>query len=350
MDWWYWVCDLFNIKNDFVSGYLFEDGINNYGFYEIDYQFVKDMGLNVYQIMVEWSRIFLCLIYGVEVDFERDLYGFIKRVKIIKEIFYEFEEIVNVKEVEYYREVFKNLKEFGFLIFVILNYQMQLIWFYDLIYVRENFEKVRVKGWVDERVIFEFVKFVVFVVWKFGDLVDFWVIFDELMVMVEFGYFVFYVGWLLGIFNLKVVKVVIINQFVGYVRVYEVVKIFLDKFVGIIFNIIFVYFCDFNDFKDVKVMENYDFFYNRIFFDGVNEGKVDFDFDGNYVKIDYLKRNDWIGNNYYIREVIRYMEFKYEEFLIINFVGIEGYGYFLEFNSVLKDNNFMSDFGWECFL
>lgn len=97
-------------------------------------------------------------------------------------------------------------------------------------------------------------------------------------------------------------------------------------------------------------MENYDFFYNRIFFDGVNEGKVDFDFDGNYVKIDYLKRNDWIGNNYYIREVIRYMEFKYEEFLIINFVGIEGYGYFLEFNSVLKDNNFMSDFGWECFL
>jgi beta-galactosidase len=80
-DWWYWVRDSFNIKNDLVSGHLPEDGINNYGLYEIDHHLAKGLGLNAYQLTIEWSRIFPCPTFHVEVDFERDSYGLIKKIK-----------------------------------------------------------------------------------------------------------------------------------------------------------------------------------------------------------------------------------------------------------------------------
>lgn len=348
-DWWHWVRDPFNIKNDLVSGHLPEDGINNYGLYEIDHQLAKDMGLNAYQITVEWSRIFPCPTFGVEVDFERDSYGLIKRIKITKETLKELEGLANLREVKHYREVLGNLKKLGFSTFVTLNHQTQPIWLHDPIEVRQNFEKARAKGWADERAIIEFAKFAAFAAWKLGELVDFWATFDEPMVTVELGYLAPYVGWPPGILNPKAAKAVIINQLVGHARAYDVVKAFSDKPVGIILNIIPAYPRDPKDPKDVKATENYDLFHNRIFLDGVNEGKVDLDFDGNYTKINHLKRNDWIGDNYYTREVIRYTEPKYDELPIINFVGTEGYGYSSEPNSVSKDNNPTSDFGWECF-
>ncbi len=175
-------------------------------------------------------------------DFERDSYGLIKRVKITKETLHELEEIANAKEVEHYREVLKNLKELGFSTFVTLNHQTQPIWLHDPIHVRENFEKARAKGWVDERAILEFAKFAAFVAWKLGgDLVDFWATFDEPMVTVELGYLAPYVGWPPGILNPKAAKAVIINQLVGHARAYEAVKTFSDKPVGIILNIIPAY-------------------------------------------------------------------------------------------------------------
>ncbi|MCD6372792.1 MAG: glycoside hydrolase family 1 protein [Thermococcus sp.] len=348
-DWWYWVRDAYNIKNELVSGHLPEDGINNYGLYEIDHHLAKNLGLNAYQLTIEWSRIFPCPTYHIEVEFERDGYGLIKRVKITKDTLEKLDEVANHEEVEHYRKVLGNLKKMGFQTFVTLNHQTQPIWLHNPIEVRENFKKARAKGWVDERAILEFAKFSAYAAWKFDDLVDYWATFDEPMVTAELGYLAPYVGWPPGILNPAAAKKVIINQLVGHARAYDVIKKFSEKPVGIILNIIPAYPRDPNDPKDVKATENYDLFHNRIFLEGVNEGKIDFEFGENYIKIHHLARNDWVGNNYYTREVIKYIEPRYKELPIINFVGTEGYGYSAEPNSVSKDNNPTSDFGWESF-
>ncbi|GAB6102302.1 beta-galactosidase BgaS [Thermococcus atlanticus] len=348
-DWWVWVRDSFNIKNELVSGDLPEDGINNYELYEIDHRLAKDLGLNAYQLTIEWSRIFPCPTWSVDVELERDSYGLIKRVKIKKEHLEELDGLANWGEVEHYHSILRNLKKLGFTTFVTLNHQTLPIWIHDPLWTRNDFENSMVKGWVDERSLIEFVKFSAYVAWKFGELVDYWATFDEPMVTVELGYLAPYVGWPPGILNPKAAKRVIINQMVAHARAYEVIKEHTKAPVGIILNIIPAYPKNPASEKDVKAAENYDYFHNRLFLEALNRGRVDLELDFNPVRIAHIERNDWIGNNYYTREVVKWMEPKFKELPMVSFVGVEGYGYSGNPKSVSPDNNPTSDFGWEVY-
>ncbi|ASJ16103.1 beta-galactosidase [Thermococcus chitonophagus] len=348
-DWWIWVRDPYNIKNELVSGDLPEEGINNYDLYEIDHRLAKNLGLNAYQLTIEWSRIFPCPTFSVDVSIEQDGYGFIKKIKIRKEHLEQLDELANKREVQHYMDVLKNLKKLGFTTFVTLNHQTNPVWIHDPIEVRANIEKARARGWVDEKAIIEFAKFVAYVAWKFDEYVDYWATFDEPMVTAELGYLAPYVGWPPGILNPTAAKKVILNQVIAHARAYDSIKKFSDKPVGIILNIIPAYPLNPNNPKDQKAAENYDLFHNRLFLEAVNKGRLDIEISGEYVKIPHLKRNDWIGNNYYTREVVKYIEPRYEELPLVSFVGVEGYGYSGNPNSVSPDNNPTSDFGWEVF-
>ena len=348
-DWWHWIRDSYNIKNDLVSGDLPEDGINNYDLYEIDHRLAKGLGLNAYQLTIEWSRIFPCPTFDIEVEVERDSYGLIKRIKINRDVLENLNELANQEEVRHYNEVLKNLKKLGFTTFITLNHQTLPVWIHDALNVRENFKKTKNRGWVDETSIVEFVKFSAYISWKFSDLVDFWATFDEPMVTVELGYLAPYVGWPPGILNPEAAKRVILHQIIAHARSYDAIKKFSKAPVGIILNIIPAYPLDPKDSKDSKAAENYDLFHNRLFLEAVNKGRIDPDLSGDFVSIKHLARNDWIGNNYYTREVVRYVEPKFKELPLINFVGVEGYGYSGDPNSVSPDNNPTSDFGWEVF-
>ncbi|KUH32194.1 beta-galactosidase [Thermococcus celericrescens] len=348
-DWWQWVRDPFNIKNDLVSGDLPEDGINNYELYEIDHRLAKDLDLNAYQLTIEWSRIFPCPTFGVDAEVERDSYGLIKRVKIKKETLEELDGLANHSEVAHYRAVLKNLKKLGFSTFVTLNHQTLPLWLHNPIEVRRNPEGARARGWVDEGSIVEFVKFSAYVAWKFPDLVDFWATFDEPMVTVELGYLAPYVGWPPGILNPNAAKKVIIHQMVAHARAYDAIKEFSKAPVGIILNIIPAYPLNPRDERDVKAAENYDYFHNRLFLNALNDGRVDLELNREEVKINHLARNDWIGNNYYTREVVKWVEPKFKELPMVSFVGAEGYGYSGNPMGVSPDNNPTSDFGWEVY-
>ncbi|NJE10271.1 beta-galactosidase BgaS [Thermococcus sp. MAR1] len=348
-DWWAWVRDGFNIKNELVSGDLPEDGINNYELYEIDHRLAKDLGLNAYQLTIEWSRIFPCPTWSVDVELERDSYGLIKRIKIRNEHLEELDELANRKEVEHYHSILRNLKKLGFSTFVTLNHQTLPLWVHDPISVRKNLENTPARGWVDEGNVVEFAKFSAYIAWKFGELVDYWATFDEPMVTVELGYLAPYVGWPPGILNPKAAKRVIINQMVAHARAYEAIKEHTKAPVGIILNIIPAYPKNPASEKDLKAAENYDYFHNRLFLEALNRGRVDLELDFNPVRIAHIERNDWIGNNYYTREVVKWMEPKFKELPMVSFVGVEGYGYSGNPKSVSPDNNPTSDFGWEVY-
>ena len=357
-DWWHWVRDPWNIKNKIVSGDLPENGINNYELYEKDHEIAKGLGLNAYRLGIEWSRIFPCPTTHIQVDYSKDGYGLINEVKVTKDTIDALDEIANHKEVGYYRKVILSLREKGFKVILNLHHFTKPIWIHDPITVRESGLKKGPMGWASEDTIIEFVKFAAYIAHKFGDLVDMWSTFNEPMIVVDRGYLAHNSGFPPGIFNPELAKKVATNLIVAHSRAYDIIKKF-DKVkaykdskesasVGIINNIIPFYPRNPNDSKDVKATERYDAFYNRMFLEAINNGKLDTQMDGeSYVEVKHLKKNDWLGVNYYTRDLVKYKEPKEDSPVI--FEKVEGYGRLSKPNSISKDGLPTSDFGWEVY-
>jgi beta-glucosidase/6-phospho-beta-glucosidase/beta-galactosidase len=57
-DWWVWTHWNVENKTARVSNDLPEDGPNMYDLYETDFDNAKSLGLNAFQLSIEWSRIF----------------------------------------------------------------------------------------------------------------------------------------------------------------------------------------------------------------------------------------------------------------------------------------------------
>ncbi|WP_297512918.1 beta-galactosidase BgaS [Thermococcus sp.] len=360
-DWWKWVRDPFNIKRELVSGDLPEEGINNYELYVKDHLLAKDLGLNAYRIGIEWSRIFPWPTWFVDVEVERDSYGLVKDVKINKNTLEELDEIANRQEVAYYRRVIEHLREMGFKVIVNLNHFTLPLWLHDPILAREKALTNGRIGWVGQESVVEFAKYAAYIANALGDLVDMWSTFNEPMVVVELGYLAPYSGFPPGVMNPEAAKLAILNMINAHALAYKMIKKFdrvkADKDsrseaeVGIIYNNIGVaYPHDPNDPKDLKAAENDNYFHSGLFFDAIHEGKLNIEFDGEtFVKAKHLKGNDWIGVNYYTREVVRYSEPKFPSIPLITFRGVHDHGYACRPGSSSADGRPVSDIGWEIY-
>lgn len=360
-DWWKWVRDPFNIKKELVSGDLPEDGINNYELFENDHKLAKGLGLNAYRIGIEWSRIFPWPTWTVDTEVEFDTYGLVKDVKIDKSTLAELDRLANKEEVLYYRRVIQHLRELGFKVFVNLNHFTLPIWLHDPIVAREKALTNDRIGWVSQRTVVEFAKYAAYIAHALGDLVDTWSTFNEPMVVVELGYLAPYSGFPPGVMNPEAAKLAILNMINAHALAYKMIKRFDTKKadedskspadVGIIYNNIGVaYPKDPNDPKDVKAAENDNYFHSGLFFDAIHKGKLNIEFDGeNFVKVRHLKGNDWIGLNYYTREVVRYSEPKFPSIPLISFKGVPNYGYSCRPGTTSADGMPVSDIGWEVY-
>ncbi|WP_457753215.1 beta-galactosidase BgaS [Thermococcus sp.] len=359
-DWWHWVRDPWNIQKELVSGDFPEEGINNYELYEQDHALAKNLGLNAYRIGIEWSRIFPCSTVHIDVSYSLDSYGLIRDIKITKNTLEALDEIANKREVEYYRRVIMNLRNKGFKVIVNLNHFTLPIWLHDPIEARERALTNKKIGWVSEHSVIEFTKFVAYIAYKFGDIVDMWSTFNEPMVVVELGYLAPYSGFPPGVLNPEAARLVILHMINAHARAYDAIKKFdktkADKDskepaeVGIIYNNIGVSYPYTNNSKDITAAEKSNFFHSGLFLTAINKGKLNIEFDGEtLINVKHLKRNDWIGLNYYTREVVRYSEPKFPSISLISFEGVPDYGYACQPGSLSKDGNPVSDFGWEIY-
>ena len=356
-DWWHWVRDEHNIREGLVSGDLPEDGINSYELYLEDQSLAKSLGLNTYRVGVEWSRIFPWPTTGVDVDYTLDdSYGLIKEVSISKDTLEELDRISNQREVLHYRRVLKSLKENGFKVILNLNHFTLPYWLHDPILSREKNAKNERSGWVGLDSVIEFSKFAAYVAYKFGDLVDMWSTFNEPMVVVELGYLAPYSGFPPGIINPEAAKLSILHIINAHALAYRLIKKFSPKGedgcnVGIIYNNIGVaYPYDPNDPKDVEAAENDNFLQSGLFFEAIGRGRLNVEFDGEtFVDVPYLKSLDWIGVNYYTREVVKHQDPVFPELPLVTFKGVPNYGYGCRPGSTSKDGNPVSDMGWEIY-
>ncbi|MFA4661406.1 beta-galactosidase BgaS [Pyrococcus kukulkanii] len=361
-DWWHWVRDEYNVKKGLVSGDLPEDGINSYELYEKDQDIAKELGLNAYRIGIEWSRIFPWPTTFIEVEYEvDDSYNLIKNVKITEDTIEELDEVANQKEVAYYRSLINSLRKRGFKVIVNLNHFTLPIWLHDPIESREKALTNKRNGWVNERSAIEFAKFAAYVAYKFGDIVDMWSTFNEPMVVVELGYLAPYSGFPPGVMNPEAAKLAMLHMINAHALAYKMIKKFDKKKadsdskepaeIGIIYNNIGVtYPLDPKNSKDVKAAENANFFHSGLFLTAIHEGKLNIEFDGEtFVELPYLKGNDWLGVNYYTREVVKYQEPMFPSIPLISFKGVPDYGYGCRPGTTSKDGNPVSDIGWEIY-
>lgn len=354
-DWFVWVHDAGNIQRKIVSGDLPEHGPGYWKLYEHDHQLISGLGLNAYRLGVEWSRVFPSSTKGVKVDVERNKYGRISRISAEEDVLSKLDEIANKNAVNHYRAIIEDLASKQVKPIVCLNHFTLPLWIHNPLVVRESRGRRGPKGWLDEESVVEFWKFAVYMAYKLGDLVDMWATMNEPNIVAEAGYL--FPGWGFppAVNNFRLFRKCLSNLVVAHARAYDAIKEF-DRAaeVGVILNIVPLQPLD--PVKDGKAAELSNHIHNMFFINAVSEGWIDENLN---MRIDEVERDqsigqrlDWLGVNYYSRNVVRGKKsLAARVFAGLSVVpeAVEGYGNSCKPNDFSQEGNPTSDFGWEIY-
>lgn len=365
-DWYVWVHDTNNIQRGIVSGDLPENGVNYWNLYNKDHDIAKKLGLNAYRIGIEWSRIFQESTSNIEVGVQRASDKNIAKIDVNDDALENLEKIANKDAVSHYRAVIEDLRVNDFEVFVCLNHFTLPLWIHDPIVVHNTKLRKGPKGWVNEDTLIEFTKYAAYAAWKLGDIVDKWATFNEPMVIPETSYIIPESGFPPALRNFKASKKAAKHMTIAHARSYDVIKkidtIKADKDslsaadVGLIHNVIPTKPFSAEKKSDVKAAEFMNHMHNHFFIQSVCNGWLDENLNGVKDRGEakhYLgQRLDWLGVNYYSREVMKGRA----SILAKLFAGIPAipdmvpnYGFLCQPNSKSADRLQTSDSGWEIY-
>lgn len=363
-DWFLWVHDRKNIEAGIVSGDLPENGVDYWFRYPEDHKLARDLGLNVYRLGVEWSRIFPSSTRGIEVDVHRAPDGRIKGVGLDEGDLERLDELADASALGHYRKIISDLLEGGFRVVLCLNHFTLPAWIHDPIKSRDTKLRSGPRGWVDESTVVEFAKYSAYIAWKMGDLVDWWATFNEPMVVAEMGYLMPEAGFPPGLNNYRAFLRASANIALAHSIAFDLVKKFDRRRadqgspspaqVGLIHNVIPV--SPLVPERDREAVDFFNHMHNVFFLEAAKSGWLDENMNGERDRGEvkgYLgNRLDWLGVNYYTRAVIS----SRKSLLARVFAGIkalpkleEGYGFACKPNSTSRDGRLTSDFGWEVY-
>jgi len=364
-DWFTWVHDKQNIEKKTVSGDLPEDGPNYWLLFEEDHRICLDLGFNAYRIGIEWSRIFQKSTKELKVDIEKADDGKISGIHTEEGFMEKLEKTANKDALNHYRSMILDLKEKGIEPFVCLNHFTLPLWVHDPVVARNSKLKLGPRGWLDEDTLIEFWKYASYVAWKLGDLVDHWITFNEPLVIAESGYVLPEIAFFPpGVRNFNAFKKVIVNTAVAHARAYDAIKEWdrekaeyssnSSAEIGVIQNVSPIVPQDPKRDGETAAFVNH--LHNRFFLESASSGWLDENLNGEKEKIEvksYLANKlDWVGVNYYTRNVIKCgRSLLAKIFVGIPFVPeiVSGYGNDCKPNSTSKDGRPTSDFGWELY-
>ncbi|MEM2179501.1 MAG: beta-galactosidase BgaS [Nitrososphaeria archaeon] len=354
-DWFIWVHDTHNIERRIVSGDLPENGPGYWHFYENDHQLAKDMGLNSFRLGIEWSRIFPISTKEVKVDVERNEFGRISCISAKENFIDKMNEIANKDALNHYKKIIFDIINKNMKPIVCLNHFTLPLWIHDPISVRNSRGHIGPRGWIDEETIVEFWKYTAYLAYKLGDIIDNWVTFNEPTVVAETGYLFPEMGFPPGLNNFRFFKKCLCNLVVAHARAYDAIKQLNNASeVGIILNIVPME--PYEREKDTEACNASSHIHNLFFIEAISNGWIDENL--NY-KIDAREKDsslgnrvNWIGINYYTRNVIRGKK----SILAKLFAGmpvipeiVRGYGNNCKPNDFSIDGRPTSDFGWEVY-
>ncbi|MCS6784317.1 MAG: beta-galactosidase BgaS [Candidatus Caldarchaeum sp.] len=362
-DWFVWVHDRRNIQNKVVSGDFPEHGPGYWHFFREDHSLAARLGLNAYRLGVEWSRVFPRSTKNVEVMVERNRFGRISRITADEKTIRKLEEYADVKALNHYREIIRDVAAKKMEPVVCLNHFTLPLWVHDPVAVRNSKGRKGPRGWVDEETVIEFWKFAAFVASRLGDLVDRWATFNEPGVVAEAGYL--FPGWGFppGLNSFTFFRRCLANIAVAHARAYEAIKQFdtvearpgnKAADVGLILNIIPMQ--PLQKDRDAEAAEAASHIHNHFFLQAAVNGWVDENLnrltEAREKDGDVGGRLDWVGVNYYSRNVVRgksSLAAKVFAGLSVVPETVEGYGNSCKPNNVSAEGYPTSDFGWEIY-
>jgi beta-galactosidase len=365
-DWYVWVHNQRRIERGIVSGDFPDNGVDYWNRYREDHQNAESLGLNAYRLGIEWSRVCPNETRSIDVGIERDTDGTISKIEVDDLAIEKLDNVSNSNAVDHYREIIQDLRSRNFKIFICLNHFTLPLWIHNPIRTFYSKFKRIPKGWEDTDTIVEFTKYASYMAWKFGDITDNWITFNEPMLVAEAGYLSKETGFPPGIFDFKAATKVSTNIVIAHSHAYDAIKKWDTIFsedesntqnnVGIIHNPTPVTPFDAENKLDNKAAEYIDHTHNHLFLNAASEGWLDKNLDQKKEKGEIKKylgnRLDFLGINYYTRNIVRGKK----SLLARLFIGVpvvpeivEGYGINCEPNSKSLDGLPTSDFGWEVY-
>ncbi len=190
-------------------------------------------------------------------------------------------------------------------------------------------------GWVDERSVVEFAKFAAYIAYKLGDLSDAWYTMNEPSVISILGYVFINSGCPPGYLDLKAYNLVVKHLAEAHARAYDVIRQYSTKPIGLVDSI--AAWTPLRD-RDKDVAEK-GFIDNIWAFEAAAKGVLH-----GVEREDLENRLDWIGLNYYTRNMVIEDPRSPRGYRVL-----EGYGYNCSVRGVSKDNRYCTDMGWEIY-
>jgi beta-glucosidase len=260
---------------------------------EEDIELLKILNVNTHRMSLEWSRV----------EPKCGLFSF--------------------EAINHYRKEIQLLLDNNITPLITLHHFSDPQWFLDI------------GGWTKSDNVELFITYVEFVVVNLGDLVSDWITFNEPNVYTNFGYdFGIYPPGIKNIFKGFKVKSEIIK---AHVRIYKLIhKIRSDKkFAGEtkVGAAIHIRIFDGVTFLGKKIALIVDYFFNELFMEGLIRGKIKFPIPKKNYKYKRGKYVDFIGINYYSRNIVEF--------------ALEPASYFYRFRN--DENLYKTDLGWDIY-
>jgi len=270
-DWWAWEQEG-HADNHQVSG----KGPDEYNLYAEDFKLAKDLHQNAHRLSIEWSRV----------EPEDNNW--------------------NMQEIEHYRQVLQTAKKNNIQTFVTLHHFTNPMWFSET------------GGWLQSDAPEIFQSYVMMIVKKLGDLVDFWITINEPMVYASQGYLAG--TWPPQEKSLLKTKKVIKNMAKAHILAYRTIHNLLDTDdfkaqVGFANNVASYQVYNKHSLRDYAFMTTVDLIWNHWFY-RLTKGCHDF-----------------LGLNYYFHYRIAKAKLSHWQF----------------FTDIRKERRETSDVGWEIY-
>jgi len=346
-DWWKWVHDKNNIRTGIVSGDFPEHGVAYWDLYRTYNEIARSLGSNAFRLGLEWTRLFPNAAPEIKVDVTEDGSDIVS-IDVTENTLNEMDKIVNKRALNHYRDIFENVIENGMKLIINAYHWPLPIALHDPIESRENGLRNDQNGWINRKTVIEFVKYAAYLSWKFGDIAHQFSIMNEPNVVFGNGYFNVKSGFPPSYPSIEAGNLAKKHIIEAIGRSYDEMKKFSKKPVGLIYaNADFLPESE----KDRDATEKALYNERYSFFDSLRNGDMkwvrevnnasEFSEKSNEIRDDLKGKLDWIGVNYYTRNVIRARGEGYSV--------VKGYGHNAVAGMKSKAGKEVSDFGWELY-
>lgn len=331
-DWFIWSNDKRNIEKHYVSGDLPQNGAAYWDLYKTDHDNADKLNINAARLGIEWSRIFPESTENIKVPVKYDNDDILS-IEIDDETINKLDEISNKNAIKHYMDIFNDFKSRNKFLIINLYHWTIPEWLNNPSDFADNNERRAIGGCFNNHIIIEFAKYSAYIAKKFDCIADRWSTMNEPNMVYQ------------GCSTDNSYKGISMRRkkfAEAHARSYDAIKLFSDKPVGVIFANGDIQSIN----NDNEIVEKAKFFNRYSFFDSIINGDLSWYneiTDNGFIKKreDMENKVDWLGLNYYSRDVIKRNGDSWEI--------IKGYGHYCGDMQKSLDNRSVSETGWEIY-